>query len=38
MLASVAGMFVVGGCEANQEATGLRRAVMEQRQRISKLH
>jgi hypothetical protein len=31
-------MFVVGMYEVNQKATRLRRAVTEQRQRISKLH
>jgi hypothetical protein len=38
VLASLAGMFVVCVYEANQKATRLRRAVSEQRQRISKLH
>jgi hypothetical protein len=38
VLASVAGMFVVGMYEADQKATRLRRAVAEQRQRISRLH
>jgi hypothetical protein len=38
VFASVPGMFAVGVYEADHKATRLRRAVTEQRQRISKLH